>query len=340
MAQMTVLAIESSCDETAAAVLCGRGGLLSSVVASQAAIHGAYGGVVPEVASRNHLASISHVVQQALDESGLALEEMDVLAATRGPGLASSLLVGLSFAKSMAASLGRPFYGINHLEGHLLSPFFHDPDGAQPCIELLVSGGHTVLVEVQGPRCFRVLGATRDDAVGEAFDKVARLLGLGYPGGPAIQKLAQIGDPNRFELPRGMMDADSYEFSFSGLKTAVRYLLPKTKPSDLPDICASFQEAATDVLVAKSLRAVREFGHDTLAASGGVSINERLREKLAQAADVAKIRLKLADPALCTDNAAMIAAVALERHLAGEPDDLDLDADPSLGLSNKSIDNK
>ncbi len=334
MAATTVFAIESSCDETAAAILQGRGGLLSSVIASQADIHGRFGGVVPEVASRNHLMNLQPVVQQALNIADIPLAKIDVIAATRGPGLASSLLVGLSFAKALAAALGRPFYGINHLEGHLLSPFFSTPQGAHRCIQILVSGGHTALVELHSPRSFRVLGTTRDDAAGEAFDKVARLLGLGYPGGPAIQQLASTGDPARFELPRSMLTSDNYDFSFSGLKTAVRYLLPKIKTSDLPDLCAAFQEAVCDVLVCKAMRAVRELRHDTLAASGGVSINARLRQKLAEATKTAGIRLLLADPALCTDNAAMIAAVALERHLASEPEDPALDADPSLGLPN------
>lgn len=311
--------------------------MLSSVVASQSAIHGAYGGVVPEVASRNHLKNLRGVVAKALNSAGVQVDEIDVVAATRGPGLASSLLVGLSCAKAMAAALDRPFYGINHLEGHLLSPFFEEEGGAPPCIELLVSGGHTALVEVGSSRQFRVLGATRDDAAGEAFDKVARLLGLGYPGGPAIEQAARGGNPERFDLPRALLGADGHEFSFSGIKTAVRYLLPKITSADLPDLCASFQDAVVDVLVAKTMQAVNEFGYHTVAASGGVSINIRLREKLAAAAAAAGCALYLAKPSLCTDNAAMIAAVALERHLAGEPPDRHLDADPSLGLNSLNL---
>ncbi len=333
MSDPVVLAIESSCDETAVAVQRGRQPALASIIASQIEIHRRYGGVVPEVASRNHLLALRQAIDAALEQSGVSLHDLEAVAATRGPGLASSLLGGMSCAKGLAIGLDLPFYGINHLEGHLLSPFIGHPDGVQPGIALLVSGGHTSLVELLGPRQFHTLGQTRDDAAGEAFDKVARMLHLPYPGGPEIELLARHGDPQRFDFPRAFIADDNFEFSFSGLKTSVRYLLPKLVDSDIPDVCASFQQAVVDVLVTKTIRAAQQLGHHLISASGGVSLNRKLRDDLSKATAAAGCQLLLADSAVCTDNAAMIANVAVERFFTNEPADLNLDVDPNLALT-------
>ena len=333
---MIVLALESSCDETAAAVLCEERGLLASEVASQIAIHQAYGGVVPEVASRQHLTQLRPVIQSALCHAGLQIGQIDAVAATAGPGLATSLMIGLSAAKGLALGLGKPFLAINHIEGHLLSPFFR-PKSKEciPALGLVVSGGHTLLVDVDGFGCYRLLGQTRDDAAGEAFDKVGKLLGLPYPGGPVIDRLARTGDPCRFDFPRSMLDSGDFAFSFSGLKTAVRYLLPKLPDrtdATLADLCASFQEAVVDVLVGKTLRAAQAAGKKTVALSGGVSCNSRLRVKMEKACAGAGVDLLIADSALCTDNAAMIGFVALHRLQRGLFSSLTADIDPNLRL--------
>ena len=330
---MIVLALETSCDETAAAILCEERGLLASEVASQIAIHRAYGGVVPEVASRQHLTQLRPVVKAALEHAGLRMEEIDAVAATAGPGLATSLMIGLSAAKGLALGLRKPFLAINHIEGHLISPFF--PSSLLPAVGLVVSGGHTLLVDVEGFGCYRLLGQTRDDAAGEAFDKVGKLLGLPYPGGPVIDKLARTGDPCRFDFPRSMLDSGDFAFSFSGLKTAVRYLIPKLpdrSETTLADVCASFQEAVVDVLVGKTLAAVRATGRKTVALSGGVSCNSRLRAKMDAACRKAGIALLVADAALCTDNAAMIGYVALHRLRINAYSPLTADIDPNLRL--------
>ena len=331
---MIVLALETSCDETAAAILCDERGLLASEVASQIAIHQAYGGVVPEVASRQHLTHLRPVVAAALCQAGLRLDEIDAVAATAGPGLATSLMIGLSAAKGLALGLRKPFLAINHIEGHLLSPFFRSPRPLSG-LGLVVSGGHTLLVDVEGFGCYRLLGQTRDDAAGEAFDKVGKLLGLPYPGGPVIDRLARAGDPRRFDFPRSMLDSGDFAFSFSGLKTAVRYLLPKLpdrSDATLADVCASFQEAVVDVLVGKTLFAVRATGRKTVALSGGVSCNSRLRAKMDAACGRAGIELLVADSALSTDNAAMIGFVALHRLQRRAYSSLTADIDPNLRL--------
>ena len=327
---MLVLALETSCDETAVAILRGEE-LLASEVASQIAVHAAYGGVVPEVASRNHIRALRPVLDAALAKAGVALADIDVFSATRGPGLATSLMIGLSAAKGLAVGFGKPFLGVNHIEGHLLSPFFGH-GGPRPAIGLVVSGGHTLLVEVQSLGHYRLLGQTHDDAAGEAFDKVGKLLGLPYPGGPNVNRLAKDGDPTRFDFPRSMLHSGDFAFSFSGLKTSVRYMLPKLAELPMADVCASFQEAIVDVLVAKTTRAARELGLKTIAVSGGVSCNTRLREKMAAACAKAKIELLIAEPALCTDNAGMIGYVAALRAAAGETSALTCDIDPNLRL--------
>jgi len=346
--EMIVLALETSCDETAAAILCDERGLLASEVASQIAVHQVTGGVVPEVASRAHLTQLRPVIEHALADAGVCWTEIDAVAATAGPGLATSLMIGMSAAKGLALGLGKPFLAINHIEGHLLSPFFQSPRPpvpASPCpsslgairnaIGLVVSGGHTLLVDVAGFGCYRLLGQTRDDAAGEAFDKVGKLLGLPYPGGPVIDKLARNGDATRFDFPRSMLHSGDFAFSFSGLKTAVRYLLPKLpdrSEATLADVCASFQEAVVDVLVGKTLASARTAGRDTVALSGGVSCNSRLRAKMASACGEAGLDLLVADAGLCTDNAAMIGFVALHRMGNHWHSPLTADIDPNLRL--------
>ena len=327
---MTVLAIETSCDETAAAVL-RDGALLSSEVSSQIALHALTGGVVPEVASRNHLRSLRPVVDAALRNAGVALGDVEIFAATRGPGLATSLMIGLSAAKGLALGFRKPFVAVNHIEAHLLSPFF-GRGGVRPAIGLVVSGGHTLLVEIEAVGKYRLLGKTLDDAAGEAFDKVGKLLGLPYPGGPNVNRLACEGDPTRFDFPRSMLSSGDFAFSFSGLKTSVRYLLQKMDDVPVADVCASFQEAVVDVLVEKTVRAATEMRRKTIAVSGGVSCNSRLREKLAAVCEAGGLELLLAEPSLCTDNAGMIAYVASLRAGAGQTNDLAEDINPNLRL--------
>jgi N6-L-threonylcarbamoyladenine synthase len=307
--------------------------LLAADVFSQIAIHGAYGGVVPEVASRNHLLALRPVLGSALASAGVRLQDLDAVAATAGPGLATSLMLGFSLAKGIAVALGRPFVPVNHIEGHLLSPFLSEQSGPRNSIGLVVSGGHTLLVRIGGTGKYRLLGRTLDDAAGEAFDKVGKLLGLPYPGGPHLAKIAEEGDPKRFAFPRSMLGSGDYDFSFSGLKTAVRYLLPKHDPVPVADVCASFQEAVVDVLVAKTMRAIREERVDALAISGGVSCNKRLRERFATACQSAGVDLLVAPTALCTDNAAMIAYVAALKLENGATSSLDAEIEPSLNFS-------
>lgn len=327
----TLLAIETSCDETAAAVLRGYGEVLSHIVFSQADIHSEFGGVVPEVASRNHLQSAPLVINETLKAAGIGVSELDALAATNGPGLASALLVGSSVAKGLAIGKGKPFLAVNHIEGHMLSPFFGLPE-IPPHTSLVVSGGHTLLFDVRGFGDYRLLGRTLDDAAGEAFDKVAKLLGLGYPGGARIDHLSREGNPGRFDFPRGMIDSGDYDFSFSGLKTAVRLFLEKHRPaeSDLPDICASFQAAVLDVLLAKLFRAVKECGHRMAAISGGVSANAALRSRAKECAAREGVSLHFAPPGLHTDNALMIAYAAAHHAAAGRANPIDEDIYPNF----------
>ena len=327
-----ILALETSCDETAAAVFYGEQ-LLSSEVTSQIEIHAPYGGVVPEVASREHIRALRPVVDLALKKAGIAIGSIDAVAATCGPGLASSLMIGTSIAKGLAVALGRPFLAINHLEGHLLSPFFGTSDGVSPSVGLIVSGGHTLLIEVEKLGEYKLLGQTQDDAAGEAFDKVGKLLGLPYPGGPHLDRIARNGDPAFYDFPRSMISTPDYHFSFSGLKTAVRYLLPRLESSHLPDVCASFQEAVVDVLISKTIRAAQAKGLSLIAVSGGVSCNTRLREKLLATCATQGLRVLLAPPKLCTDNAAMIGYVAALRWSIGATSAPTVDIDPNLRLA-------
>jgi len=355
---MTVLALETSCDETAVAILRGDGGrheLLASEVASQVAAHEKYGGIVPEIASRNHLIYAPRLLDRAASAAKIRLSEMDAFAATSGPGLASSLMIGASIAKGLAIGVGKRYLGINHLEGHLLSPFFgvgkDGGDDIEPNVSLVVSGGHTVLLVVRGVTDYQLIGHTVDDAAGEAFDKVAKMLGLSYPGGPEIEKHARGGDPTRFDFPRSMPGSE--HFSFSGLKTAVRYLLPKVagqigetmdkerRPTQTPydldeqtlrDVCASFQQAVIDVLITKTLAAAQNYGVSLVTMSGGVSCNQELRSQMREACIGKGIEFKSAEPWLCTDNAAMIAFAALLRLYAGYESQVTDEIDPNLIL--------
>lgn len=305
-----VLALETSCDETAVAILRGHGDVLSHKIASQADIHAQYGGVVPEVASRNHLLILPELVKTALAEADLSLDQIDAFAATMGPGLAAALLVGASAAKGLAIGSGKPFLAINHLEGHMLSPFFAETT-IPPHVALIVSGGHTLLFDVSGYGQYRLLGRTLDDAAGEAFDKVAKLLGLPYPGGVEIDRMARRGDPRKFDFPRSMLTSGNADFSFSGLKTSVRYFLAKGfKSEDMPDICASFQEAVVDVLVRKLVEAAHGNERDLAGVSGGVCANTRLQQRMDEACQREGLTWQSAPPELRTDNALMIAYVA------------------------------
>ena len=326
---MRLLAIETSCDETAAAVLRGFDEVLSHEIFSQASIHSEYGGVVPEVASRNHLISAPLIIDRAMETSGLEINALDAIAATTGPGLASALLVGASAAKGLAIGSGKPFLAINHIEGHLLSPFFGQ-EKIPPHTALVVSGGHTLLFDVQGFGRYRLLGRTLDDAAGEAFDKVAKLLGIGYPGGAEIDRLARAGDPKKFDFPRGMIDSGDFDFSFSGLKTAIRIFLEKNKSLELPDVCASFQAAVVEVLVAKLFRAAKECGRSIVSLSGGVSANAGLRALASERAKRDGIELQTVPGGLHTDNALMIAYAAAHHLANGNTQDSSTDIVPNF----------
>lgn len=325
---MTLLAIETSCDETAIAVLRGFGEVVLHEISSQADLHALYGGVVPEVASRNHLAILPRLIEDAFARKGISWDMVDAFAATTGPGLAAALLVGASAAKGLALGAGKPFLAVNHLEGHMLSPFFGEEE-VPPHVSLVVSGGHTLLFDVRGHGEYQLLGRTLDDAAGEAFDKVAKMLGLNYPGGAEIDRLAREGRRTAFDFPRSMVGSGDLNFSFSGLKTSVRYFLEKGfQPEQLPDICASFQEAVVDVLVAKAVAASELTGHRLLAVSGGVSSNARLRGRLAEACRENGLTLRLAPNELRTDNALMIAYAAA--HRTGRPSAFDGEIHPNF----------
>jgi N6-L-threonylcarbamoyladenine synthase len=327
----TILGIETSCDETAAAVVVSARQVLSSVVSSQVDLHARYGGVVPEIASRAHVELLTPVVAQALVEAGIDDDAVEAVAATVGPGLVGSLLVGVSAAKALSLVWGVPFIGVNHLEAHLYAALLEEPDLQLPVVVLLVSGGHTMLVAMEGHGRYRLLGQTLDDAAGEAFDKVARYLGLGYPGGPAIDRLAMEGDPHAVRLPRALYD-EGYDFSFSGLKTAVVNHVRKNPDTGAADMCASFQEAVVDVLVTKAARAAKEIGAAGMCLGGGVAANSQLRERFLDACTAAGIQAFLPSRSMCTDNAAMIAAAGWWRLRSDGPTPLDAGADPNLAL--------
>jgi len=334
-----VLGVETSCDETAAAVVEDGCRVRANVVASQIATHAQYGGVVPEVASRQHVATIVPVIERAIADAGVQFRDLDAIAVTAGPGLVGALLVGVETAKALAFALGKPLVAVNHLAGHLAAAFLeHAPPHAPPTyphLALLVSGGHTALIRIDAPGTTRLLGATRDDAAGEAFDKVGKMLGLGYPGGVAIDKLAATGDPRAVALPRALAGRDDIDFSFSGLKTAVATLLARRelpRDQELNDFCASFQTAVVDVLVRKSRRAREREGLSALVVCGGVAANRGLRAALAVAAAEDGFALHIPPPKYCTDNAAMIAAAGAQLLARGVRAGLDQSVDPGLPL--------
>jgi len=326
-----VLAIETSCDETAASLVMGGRDVLSSVVSSQIDLHARFGGVVPEIASRAHLESLDAIVARAIEEAGIDESRIDAVAATHGPGLVGALLVGLSAAKAYAYAWEVPFIGVNHLEAHLYAALLEDPALDPPLVVLLVSGGHTMLIEMRDHGRYRILGRTIDDAAGEAFDKVARFLGLGYPGGPAIDRIALEGDPTAIDFPRAMLH-DGLDFSFSGLKTSVVNHVRKNPNASTPDVAASFQAAVVDVLVTKARRAADVVGARTLVLGGGVAANSLLRTRFADACVEDGRRGLLPSRAMCTDNAAMIGSAAWYRLCSDGPMSLSTGAFPNLRL--------
>lgn len=326
-----ILAIETSCDETAASVVMGGTDVLSNVVSSQIDLHAVFGGVVPEIASRAHLDLLTPVVAQAMAEAKVDASRIDAVAATVGPGLIGALLVGVAHAKALAYTWEVPFVGVNHLEAHLYAGLLDDPNLELPVVVLLVSGGHTMLIEMRAPGEYRLLGQTIDDAAGEAFDKVARFLGLGYPGGPAIDRLAREGDPRAIDFPRAMMH-DGLDFSFSGLKTSVMNHVRKNPSVRTADVAASFQEAVVDVLVGKARRAADAVGAKGVVLGGGVAANSLLRERFSAMAAADGRRVLLPSRAMCTDNAAMIGAAAWHRLRSDGPTPLDSGAHPNLRI--------
>jgi len=331
-----VLGIETSCDETAAAVLDGGRKVLSNVVASQDDVHAPYGGVVPELASRRHLEVVVPVVRRALREAGVGLRDLDGIAVTQGPGLVGSLLVGCSAAKSLAWAHGTPLVGVNHLEGHIYAAFLEERTPEHPFLALVVSGGHTALYVAVEPRRYVRVGQTRDDAAGEAFDKVAKLLGLSYPGGPAIERASADGDPRAISFPTANMSDGAPDFSFSGIKTAVSLHVRRVgalSTAEIADVAASFQATVVKMLVRKSLRAGRRLGIRRLVLTGGVAANRALRHALEAECGARGWELFIPSRALCTDNAAMIAAAGHDRLQAGERAPLTMNADPGLALA-------
>ncbi|MGH2706606.1 MAG: tRNA (adenosine(37)-N6)-threonylcarbamoyltransferase complex transferase subunit TsaD [Actinomycetota bacterium] len=329
------LGIETSCDETSVAVLRGARDVLANVVSSQAALHERYGGIVPELASRAHVQSINPVISEALGAADVTLWDLGAIAVTLGPGLIGSLVVGVAAAKALAAVLEVPMIGVNHLEAHLYANLIEHQDAVPPAVALIVSGGHTLLVRMVDHGIYELIGQTLDDAAGEAFDKVARMLGLGFPGGPAIDRLAKEGDPSRVMFPRALRE-EGYDFSFSGLKTAVKNYAAKEQRAGralaLPDVCASFQEAVVDVLTVKTVRAALELEVPAVFLSGGVAANSRLREAATEACAARGLRLYYPSVAGCTDNAAMVACCGYHRHRRGIRTELDADPDPNLPL--------
>ncbi len=327
-----VLGIETSCDETAAAVVMGGNDVLSSVVATQIDLHARYGGVVPEIASRAHVEAMNVVIRQAVLQSGVPIERIDAVAATVGPGLIGALLIGVAAAKSVALVLDKPFIGVNHLEAHLYAALLDDPLVEFPMLVVLVSGGNTLFVEMRGHGDFRVIGQTIDDAAGEAFDKVARFLDLGHPGGPAIDRIALSGNAKAIEFPRAMLH-DGLDVSFSGLKTSVINYVRKNPTVSTADVAASFQYAVVDVLSAKARKAAKQIGAKTVALGGGVAANSLLRSTMTTVCAESGWRLVLPSMAMCTDNAAMIASAGWYRLVADGPSSMEMGAMPNLKLT-------
>lgn len=326
-----VLGIETSCDETAAALVMGGYDVVSSVVSTQVELHADFGGVVPEIASRAHLEALNPIVARTIVESGVEADRIDAVACTVGPGLIGALLVGVSAAKSLALAWDIPFIGVNHMEAHLYAAFLEDPSLEFPLLVMLVSGGHTMMIEMEDHGRYRLVGQTIDDAAGEAFDKVARFLDLGYPGGPAIDEAALNGDPESIRFPRAMLN-DGYNFSFSGLKTSVMNYVRKHPDVGSADVAASFQAAVVDVLVIKARRAAKEIGATGIVLGGGVAANSLLREEMLGACEQDGIQGFLPSRSMCTDNAAMIAAAGWHRLRSDGPTSLDVGATPNLRL--------
>ncbi|MBE5898916.1 MAG: tRNA (adenosine(37)-N6)-threonylcarbamoyltransferase complex transferase subunit TsaD [Lachnospiraceae bacterium] len=333
---ITILAIESSCDETAASVVKNGREVISSVISTQVPIHTLYGGVVPEIASRKHIERINQVIEQALTEAHKTLDDMDAIAVTRGPGLVGALLVGVSVAKAISYAKNIPLVGVHHIEGHICANYIECPTLEPPFMCLVVSGGHTHLVNVSGYGEYEILGRTRDDAAGEAFDKIGRAIGLGYPGGPKIEAAAKEGNPNAIELPRAVVNDNVYDFSFSGLKSAtLNYLNSvemKGETVNVPDVAASFQKAVVDALVSHAMLGCEEYGAKKLAIAGGVASNETFRNAMRVEAEKRGIEFFCPSKILCTDNAAMIGCAGYYEYINGRRDGLDLDAIPYLKL--------
>jgi N6-L-threonylcarbamoyladenine synthase len=334
---MLTLGIETSCDETAVALVEDGFTIRANLIASQVDLHRRFGGVVPEVAARAHVEALNPLLEQALEETGASFGDVDGVACTVGPGLVGALLVGMAGAKAVTLATGAPFVGVNHLEGHIWANFLEHGPPEPPYVALVVSGGHTMLVHMPEKHRYELLGQTLDDAAGEAFDKIARLMGLGFPGGPALDAAARSGDPHAIAFPRAMADSGDYDFSLSGLKTAVlRYVKAERaagKDIDMNDLAASFQEAIVDVQVKKTIAAARELDLSTVLLGGGVVANTRLRERMSADGAIAGIRVLFPSLGLCTDNAAMIACVGAARLATGERTSLDIGADPNLRLS-------
>ena len=339
MEDTLILAIESSCDETAAAVVRNGREVLSNVISSQIDLHTLYGGVVPEIASRKHIERINQVIEEALSTAGVSLAQTDAVAVTYGPGLVGALLVGVAEAKAIAYAAGKPLVGVHHIEGHIAANFIEHPELEPPFLSLVVSGGHTHLVRVEDYGVFTILGRTRDDAAGEAFDKVARAIGLGYPGGPKIDRVAREGDPEAIAFPRTHMEDAPYDFSFSGLKSAVLNYINgcqmKGQEYRQADIAASFQKAVTDVLVGNAMRAVEEYHADRFDIAGGVAANSALRQAMKEACEERGVKLYYPSPVYCTDNAAMIGVAGYYEYRKGVRHGLDLNAIPNLRLGER-----
>ena len=339
MKDINILGIESSCDETAAAVIRNGREVRSNIISSQIAIHTEYGGVVPEIASRKHIEKIDDVISLALKEADCTFDDIDAIAVTYGPGLVGALLVGVAEAKALSFALNKPLVGIHHIEGHISANYIENKDLEPPFACLIVSGGHTHLVVVEDYGKYEIVGRSRDDAAGEAFDKVARAVGLGYPGGPKIDKAARNGDPHAIDFPRGTVADNPYDFSFSGIKSAVLNYINKAKMKEetinVPDLCASFQEAVTDSLVSRAIGLCKERDYKKLAIAGGVASNSHIRSRLESECAENGISFYRPSPVLCTDNAAMIGCAGYYEYLKGRRDGLDLNACPGLKLGER-----
>ena len=334
-----ILAIESSCDETAAAVVVNGREVLSNVISSQIDLHKLYGGVVPEIASRKHIENIDWVIESAMKEANVTFDDIDAIGVTYGPGLVGALLVGLAEAKALAYAVNKPLVGVHHIEGHISANYIQNKDFKPPYVALVVSGGHSHLVYVKDYGEYEILGRTRDDAAGEAYDKTARALGMGYPGGPKIDKAAKLGNPDAVVFPRAILNDDSYDFSFSGLKSAVLNYINKCNMMGVEivkeDVAASFQKSVVDVLVTKAIRAAKDKDVSTIALAGGVASNSALRDAMIKACEKEGFGISIPDPILCTDNAAMIGSAAYYEYIKGIRDGLDLNANPGLKLGER-----